>query len=105
MTTDWAAWFKDLTDFDLRQKSECTDPKHHGEPTMQRFIAVFSVRLPNGEEDRKYTPIFATDLSHAVEKWNTTIRRADEVLIQLTPNPSMQESFDSMQESFDTPAD
>ena len=70
---------------------------------MKRFIAVFQVRLPNGDEGRKFTTIFADDLKHALDKWATT-SKTGEFLISIQHQPSMQEFLDSVP-ALNTPAD
>ena len=62
---------------------------------MKRFIAVFQVRLPNGDESRDFTTIFADDLKQAIDKWATT-SKTGEFLISIVHQPSAQEFFDSI---------
>ena len=61
---------------------------------MKRFVAVFQVRLPNGDEGRKFTTIFADDLKQALDKWITS--KTGEFLISIVHQPSAQEFFDSI---------
>ena len=70
---------------------------------MKRFVAVFQVRLPNGNEGREFTTIFADDLEQALDKWATT-SKTGEFLISIAPQPSAQEFFDS-NPGFNTLAD
>ena len=70
---------------------------------MKRFVAVFQVRLPNGDEGREFTTIFADDLKQALDKWVTT-SKTGEFLIEIKPQPSAQEFFDSVP-ALNTPAD
>ena len=70
---------------------------------MKRFVAVFQVRLPNGDEGRKFTTIFADDLKQALDKWANT-SRTGEFLISIKHQPSAQEFFDSIP-ALNTPAD
>ena len=70
---------------------------------MKRFVAVFQVRLPNGDEGRKFTTIFADDLEQALDKWAIT-SKTGEFLISISQQPSMQEFLDSIP-ALNTPAD
>ena len=70
---------------------------------MKRFVAVFQVRLPNGDEDRKFTTIFADDLKQAIDKWSGEAKTG-EFLIKIQHQPSAQEFFDSIP-ALNTPAD
>ena len=70
---------------------------------MKRFIAVFQVRLPNGDEGRDFTTIFADDLKQAIDKWSGEARTG-EFLISIKHQPSAQEFFDSIP-ALNTPAD
>ena len=70
---------------------------------MKRFVAVFQVRLPNGNEGREFTTIFADDLRQAIDKWITT-SKTGEFLISIVHQPSAQEFFDSIP-ALNTPAD
>ena len=62
---------------------------------MKRFIAVFQVRLPNGDEGRDFTTIFADDLKQAIDKWSGEARTG-EFLISIKHQPSAQEFLDSI---------
>ena len=70
---------------------------------MKRFVAVFKVRLPNGDESRDFTTIFADDLRQAIDKWITT-SKTGEFLISIVHQPSAQEFFYSIP-ALNTPAD
>ena len=70
---------------------------------MKRFVAVFRVRLPNGDEGREFTTVFADDLKQAIDKWSGEARTG-EFLISIAHQPSMQEFLDSAP-ALNTPAD
>ena len=58
----------------LRRCSHSQPPEGQ---TMKRFVAVFQVRLPNGDEGREFTTIFADDLKQALDKWATTSKTGE----------------------------
>ena len=62
---------------------------------MKRFVAVFKVRLPDGDESRDFTTIFADDLRQAIDKWITT-SKTGEFLITMVHQPSAREFFNSV---------
>ena len=70
---------------------------------MKRFIAVFRVRLPNGDEGREFTTVFADDLKQAIDKFHGEAKTG-EFLISMKHQPSMQEFLDSIP-ALNTPAD
>ena len=67
---------------------------------MKRFIAVFQVQIPDTAENsggryRNFTTIYADDLKQALDKWVTT-SKTGEFLIEIKPQPSAQEAFNSV---------
>lgn len=62
---------------------------------MKRFVAVFQVRLPDGDRYREFTTIYADDRDQAIDKWEAT-SKTNEFIINIAPQPSAQEYFNSV---------